>query len=821
MWPFSRRELQKPIRASFDLAQTTAGNRKHWANADGLSARAATSAAVRRVVRIRSRYEAENNSWYSGILRTVVNHVVGGGPRLQMLTADPAANSRLEKAWRTWARKIDLAEMLRTMVEAYWRDGEVFVMRADRPQNFPLSLDLRTFEADQVSTPWISTAYNDPFTDDGIRFDRSTNELEIYVYDHHPGSNVPLNTLNGNWYSSREVLHLFRIERPGQTRGIPRATPALQTLPIMRRQELATLYSAETAANFAMYLKSNSPSLDPTSSPADFAEIEIARNMLTTLPAGWDIGQVEPKQPGPLYEMFQRQALQSFSRCTNMPYTLAAGTGKDANFSSFKGDMKNVWEPEVRTEQSRVELSIIEPVFRWFLESCIYVPGLLNGMPAIADIDHKWHWPPLPELDALDAANAAAIRLSTLQSTLTDEFSRRGMDAETEIARAATDWGVDVPTLKAAVFAKTFDKTSASTITTVDPGATSVADTAMNGAQVTSIVEIISQVAAGVIPSISAAALIRSAFPAIPVANVDAMLAPFAAVAAQVGVPGGVPMPQGEYTQVGQRVFTNNQKRIQKTLQQLAAGEISQVMAEQTLASIGLAPDRIAALIADALDGGVEDDTVATIQAGGPGSGPNPGSGTATKTKSSATRTKAQPMSAKAARAKAAHVMVGKAEQQEADVAEQAMAKSIGGASFKNSEPVDIVVGGPSGAIEHGIEHKFMFANANAKITMNKYAQVRKVEWEKKNKATFHTVVESKNGDVFYRRGVGSFRVGGMHKVTGGKSELKKLLKTADDMLPAAAMRTDAALRSGSWKPAKDGRGYVNSKTGETVRPKK
>lgn len=544
MWPFSRK--RKPIEAKFDLAQTTSDNRKHWASADGLSARAAISPAVRRVVRIRSRYEAENNSWYAGILRTAVNHIVGTGPRLQLLTGDQAANARIEKAWRQWALKIDLADTLRTITEAYWRDGEAFVMRAERPQNWPLTLDIRIFEADQVANPWQASVFNNEFIDDGIKFDKSTNELQLYVYDSHPGSNHYHSTMSGEWYPACEVLHLFRADRPGQTRGVPRATPALQTLPIMRRQELATLYSAETAANFAMYLKSTSPAIDPSASPADFAEIELTRNMLTTLPAGWEIGQVEPKQPGPLYEMFQRQALQSFSRCTNMPYTLAAGTGKDANFSSFKGDMKNVWEPEVQCEQSRIEWSIIEPMFKWFLEAAIYVPGLLDGLPSIANIDHRWHWPPLPELDAVDSANAAALRLSTGQSTPTHEHARRGQDWDTEAARAAADFGVDVITYKQALFAKTFGLT---------PGATM----------------------------------------------------PSAAGPAQAA------LPQGEYTQLGQRAFSNNQKRIRSALDQFALGEISQVMAEQTLASIGLAPDRVAALIADALDGGVEDSTVQEV----------------------------------------------------------------------------------------------------------------------------------------------------------------------------------------------------------------
>lgn len=552
MWPFTRRATQIPrvVNAKLDVAQTTANNRRHWANADGLSARAALSPAVRRVVRIRSRYEAENSSWYSGILRTAVNHIVGNGPRLQMLSADPEANKRVEAAFRRWATRIDLADMLRVIVEAYWRDGEVFVMRAERPQNWPLTLDLRTFEADQIASPWDSGSWKDDFQDDGIRFDRSVNELEFYVLDNHPGGNAYTSSQQGHWYSSRDVLHLFRAERPGQVHGIPRVTPALQQLPIMRRQELATLYSAETAANFAMYLKSTAPTIEAAQFATDFNEIEITSNLLTQLPPGWELGQVEPKQPGPQYEMFQRQALQSFCRCTNMPYTLAAGTGKDANFSSFKGDMKNVWEPEVKVEQSRIENSIIAPMFQWFLESAIYVPGLLNGLPQISEIDHKWHWPPLPALDPVENANAAVIRLGSGLSTPTEEFAREGKDYATDLPRAAADFGVDEATYKAALFAKTFG---------LQPG---------------------------------------QPVPAMP-------------GAAQASA-----LPQGEYTTIGQRAFSNNQKRIRNALNQLTSGESSQVMTEQTLASIGLAPDRIAALIEDAMNGGVEDETVRDIAAG-------------------------------------------------------------------------------------------------------------------------------------------------------------------------------------------------------------
>ena len=451
-----KRFLPKTINARFDLAQTTADNRRHWAEADNLSARAAISPAVRRVIRIRSRYEAENNSWYAGILRTATNHIVGCGPRLQVLTENPEANKQLERAFGRWAKTIQFADKLRTAVEAYWRDGEVFIMRSERPRNYPVTLDLRTFETEQVASPLFGPIIADPFIDDGVRFDQATNEIEFFVLDRHPGSRIGMTTTEGEWYPSREVLHLFRAERPGQTRGLPRATPALPLLPVMRRQQMATLFSAETAANFALYLKSNSPAIDPTASPADFAEIEIARNMLTTLPSGWEVGQVEPKQPGPNYTEFQKHTLQSFARCTNMPYPLAAGTAQDSNFSSFKGDMRNLWRPEVLTEQDRIEVSIVEPIFRWFLEQAVFVPGLLDGMPPIDAMDHRWHWPPLPDLDPVDTARAAEMRLATGQATLTQVHADAGQDWETEATRAATDFGVDVATYKAALFAKTF-----------------------------------------------------------------------------------------------------------------------------------------------------------------------------------------------------------------------------------------------------------------------------------------------------------------------------------------------------------------------------
>ena len=164
------------IRAKYDSAMTSDHNRRHWAHADGLSANAANSPEVRRILRNRARYEVANNSYARGIVLTLANDVVGTGPRLQMLTADPEANRRIEQAFHQWAKSICLAEKLRTLRMAQIQDGEAFAILISNPQlPTAIQLDLRLIEADQVTTPDLQ--WSDSRATDGIVFDSAGNRV--------------------------------------------------------------------------------------------------------------------------------------------------------------------------------------------------------------------------------------------------------------------------------------------------------------------------------------------------------------------------------------------------------------------------------------------------------------------------------------------------------------------------------------------------------------------------------------------------------------------------------------------------------------------
>ena len=137
------------VRGRYDAAMTSDENRRHWANSDGLSADAAANPMVRRTLRNRARYEVANNSYARGIVLTLANDVVGTGPRLQMLSDDAEANSRIEKEFMRWAKAVALAEKLRTMRVARAEDGEAFgILTSNDKLPTGVKLDVKLVEAE-------------------------------------------------------------------------------------------------------------------------------------------------------------------------------------------------------------------------------------------------------------------------------------------------------------------------------------------------------------------------------------------------------------------------------------------------------------------------------------------------------------------------------------------------------------------------------------------------------------------------------------------------------------------------------------------------
>ncbi|MEX0715164.1 MAG: phage portal protein, partial [Planctomycetaceae bacterium] len=327
-WP------RRVLRAKYDAALTSDDNRRHWALADGLSANAANSPEVRRILRNRARYEVANNSYARGIILTLANDCVGTGPRLQLLTGDPAANHRVEHAFARWAKAVRLAEKLRTLRTACACDGEAFaILTSNERMPTDIRLDLRLVEADFVTTPdlWMEA----PNAVDGIRFDADGNPAEYHVLKEHPGD-LPSAGFRFEYdhVPAESMIHLFRADRPGQARGIPELTPALPLFAMLRDYSLATLDAAKAAAYYAGIIYTDAPPSGESDAVEPLDPIELDRNTLLTMPAGWRMSQLESQHPSGTYAEFKREILNEIARCLSMPYNVAAANSSGYNYAS-------------------------------------------------------------------------------------------------------------------------------------------------------------------------------------------------------------------------------------------------------------------------------------------------------------------------------------------------------------------------------------------------------------------------------------------------------------------------------------------------------
>ncbi|MBE7466806.1 MAG: phage portal protein [Planctomycetes bacterium] len=428
------------VRARYDAALTNENNRRHWANADGLSANAANSPEVRRILRNRARYEVANNSYARGIVLTLANDCIGTGPRLQMLSLDREGNSAVEREFARWTVAVGLADKLRIMRVAKAEDGEAFAVFTSNPRlDTPVKLDLKLVEAEQVCTPDFHAASKAQAVD-GIVFDEYGNPLAYQVLRQHPGDNGARWGLAYDSVPAQAVLHYFRVDRPGQYRGIPELTPALPLFAMLRDYTLATLDAAKAAAYFAGILHTDAPPNGEADAVEAMDTIELERNMLMTMPGGWKMSQVRAEQPASTYAEFKREVLNEIARCLNMPFNVAAGNSSGYNYASGRLDHQTYFKA-IRVEQAFLGAQLLDRLFAAWVREAVLVESLLpQPMRALsADWSHQWFWDGHEHVDPLKEANAQATRLSNHTTTLAEEYAKRGRDWEMELRQRAKE----------------------------------------------------------------------------------------------------------------------------------------------------------------------------------------------------------------------------------------------------------------------------------------------------------------------------------------------------------------------------------------------
>lgn len=447
------------VRARFDSEVTSDENRRHWAMATAASVDATANPLVRRTIRMRTRYEYHNNSWFMGMADTVGNYVVGTGPRLQMQTKRKSLNQAIEREFARWAKAVGWAQTLKSMRMARIYNGEaVAVMRTNPNLPHEVKLDLFEVEADQLASPTFGSfdavRYPDQFFD-GVELDPYGRPKSYQILRQHPGalSAFFLYGTDYDTYDARWVLHDYKRIRPGQQRGIPEALPALKLFAELRRYTLAVLGAAETAADYAAVIQSEAAADGEAAEVAPMDTVELERRMATVLPAGWSLNQVKAEQPTTTYEMFLNALLAEIARCCNMPLFFISLDARQANMSSAYV-VTQPFARSVSTDRAGYEI-LLDRVFDEWLTEALRIPGLLPSTIDVSHFAHSWRWPRIGQhADPQKTSAAAETRLRAGISSLPLEIAEDGNDWEEVQESAAKSLGMTIDDYRAALRAR-------------------------------------------------------------------------------------------------------------------------------------------------------------------------------------------------------------------------------------------------------------------------------------------------------------------------------------------------------------------------------
>ena len=419
----------RDVTASYDAATDTVQNKYRWAYTDSLTANDANSLDVRRKIWERARYCADNNSYCFGILDSKAQDAIGTGPRLQFNTND-IIHTAFEKDWKAWIKEVKLAEGLRSMIFGKDKDGEQYLMKVtNKKLKSKVKLDFKLYEPEQIA----SNRWQKSKTEvDGVKVDEHGNATHYHLLNSSP-ANVYSGSISvkGKWIPVDQMLQYANINRPGQLRGISSLTPVLELFEMLRSYTTATLAAAETAANHAGLLYTESPG---ESAPPDNVELEyevdIGMNTLKALPYGWKMSQLKPEQPTTTYSEFKNEILREVARCIHSPWNVSSGDSSSYNYSSGQLDRIR-YDKSLEIERDNIS-AILESLFADFANEWM----LKNGVKGI-DLSHYWMYDPLKHADPVKEATAQKLRMENGTSNLEIECAKDGRDWKVVVDKAA------------------------------------------------------------------------------------------------------------------------------------------------------------------------------------------------------------------------------------------------------------------------------------------------------------------------------------------------------------------------------------------------
>lgn len=340
---------------------------------------------------------------------SIVNNVVGTG------IIPAISNTKLKDAWKKWSEELDcdfdenlnfygLQNLVTKTLSVH---GECLILKIVNKEKLKLGkhpLELKVIASNYLdSSKDTENASGGGFIKNGIHFDRYGKKMGYLIFDKDPNS---ADAQSKRW-DKDDVIHLFRVDSPGQTRGVPFGVASMMTLKDYDDFADAQLVRQKVAACFSVFVTGKEDILG--SSQGEISRLEkVEPGIIEYLEPGESVTFASPPQAEGFSE-FTKTALVGSASGFNMSYESMTGDLSNVNFSS--GRMGRL---EYNRSIEAIQWFIIVPkfcktVWKWFVEM-----GILAGiMPKETPLSVEWTAPRIQMIDPVKETQGLIMQLKS------------------------------------------------------------------------------------------------------------------------------------------------------------------------------------------------------------------------------------------------------------------------------------------------------------------------------------------------------------------------------------------------------------------------
>jgi lambda family phage portal protein len=400
-----------------------------------------------KTMRARSRDLCQNNDYARRYLNLVSANVVGPkGITLQVRAREPngvldqVANQQLEAAFMAWGQpgvctvdgRLSWVDAQRVFIESVARDGECFVLFVEDNAN-PFRFRLQFIDADYIDQDKNEILANGGQIRMGIEVDAAGRPIAYHVRVKDPNDyQIGSSDMKTVRIPADRMIHAYRNDRIGQTRGTPWTSTAMTRLKMLGGYEEAELVAARVSASKMGFFVSESGDeyQGDGTAPDGTLNMDVQPGQFSQLPAGVDFKAYDPQHPSTAFRDFEKAMLRGIASGLGVSYTSLANDLEAVSYSSIRQGLleeRDYW----RMTQYWVIEHFCQPVYlRWLRQTLD--SGVTNLPPAkyfkfsaTQWVPRGWQW-----VDPRNEAEAQIVAINNGLMTRTQALAERGLDIE-------------------------------------------------------------------------------------------------------------------------------------------------------------------------------------------------------------------------------------------------------------------------------------------------------------------------------------------------------------------------------------------------------